>query len=189
MTECTIQGVIVDLAALRALRHRCQPMKCIGRERGCCETYEVYVDPREMGTIVGSMPDAAKFARGLRQAGEFVDPFEDTDGGSCLTTDPHGRCVFAYRDAKGATLCSLHSAALQHGLPPAKVKPKACALWPLYLVEGKRPLLTVQEDALGFPCNHKRAAAARGLDPGVAEIVRDVFGEKFLDELNERIAQ
>src|SRR5262245_47566462 len=125
MTECVIQGVRVDLEALRALRHRCEPMKCIGRERGCCETYEVYVDPREMGTIVGASPDAAKFARGLRQRGEFIDPFEDTDGGSCLATDPHGRCVFAYRDAKGATLCSLHSAALTHDLNPMKVKPKA----------------------------------------------------------------
>jgi hypothetical protein len=184
MKECVIQGVRVDLAALSALRHRCEPMKCLGRERGCCETYEVYVDPREMGTIVGSMPDAARHARGLRSRGDFIDPFEDTDGGSCLATDPHGRCVFAYRDRAGATLCSLHSAALKHGLPPVKVKPKACALWPLFLVEGKRPLLTVQDGARDFPCNHTRRAAARGLDAGVAGIVRDVFGEEFLAELN-----
>jgi len=183
-----IQGVRVDLAALRALRHRCEPMKCVGRERGCCETYEVYVDPREMSTIVGSMPDASKFARKLRNDGEFIEPFEDTDGGSCLATDPHGRCVFAYRDAKGMTLCSLHSAALKNGLVPFHIKPKACALWPLYLVEGKRPFLTVQEGALKFPCNHKRSAA-RGLDPGVAEIVRDVFGASFLGELTQRIAE
>lgn len=187
--DCVIQGVTVDLAALRALRHRCVPLQCVGRERGCCETYEVYVDPREMNRIVGTMPDAAKFARGLKKRGEWIDPFEDTDGGSCLATDPHGRCVFAYRDAQGATLCSLHSAAVKRDLPPMDVKPKACALWPLYLVEGKQPLLTVQEGAMGFPCNHKRRAGAAGLDAGVAEIVRDVFGEEFLSELNTRISE
>ncbi len=187
--ECIIRGVRVDLAALRALRHRCEPLKCIGRERGCCETYEVYVDPREMGTIVGSMPDAARYARGLRTKGEFIEPFEETDGGSCLATDPHGRCVFAYRDSAGATLCSLHSAALKHGLPPIKVKPKACALWPLYLVEDKQRFLTVQEGANAFPCNHTRRSNARGLDAGVAEIVRDVFGEGFLAELNAKLIE
>ena len=31
------------------------------------------VDPREMGTIVGAMPDAAKFARGLKRRGELAD--------------------------------------------------------------------------------------------------------------------
>lgn len=187
MRSCTIDGVRVDLDALRSLRHECVPMKCIGRERGCCETYEVYVDRTELGTIVGTMPDAARYARNLRRRGEFIDPFEDTDGGNCLATHHDGRCVFAYRDAGGATLCSLHSAGLDLGLDPFKVKPKACALWPLYLVEGKRPLLTVQEGALTFPCNHVRRTPGRGLDKGVAEIVHTVFGEPFLAALLKQL--
>lgn len=187
MRECVIQGIRVDLDALRALRHECVPAQCIGRERGCCETYEVFVDRSEIGTIVGSLPDAAKYARHLRQHAEFIDPIEETDGGDCLATHPDGRCVFAYRNGDGATLCSLHSAGVDMGLEPFQVKPKACALWPLYLVEGKRPLLTVQDDALNFPCNHRRRADAAGLDSGVAHIVRTVFGEAFLEKLLPRL--
>lgn len=179
----TIRGVTVDVQKLRALAHTCDPLKCIGRERGCCETYEVFIDQREIGTIVGAMPHAARYRRALVKRGEPVDPFEDTDGGACLATNDHGRCVFAYRDKRGATLCSLHSAALDLGLPPAQVKPKACALWPLYLVEGDPALLTVQQDALEFPCNRRRPATARGLHPGVKDIVQAVFGPAFLTEL------
>ena len=187
MANCTIQGIRVDLEALRSLRHECIPTKCIGRDRGCCETYEVYVDRTELGTIVGAMPNAARYARNLRTRGEFVDPFEDTDGGNCLATHHDGRCVFAYRDRAGATLCSLHSAGLDLGLDPFKVKPKACALWPLYLVEGKRPLLTVQEGALAFPCNRARRERGTELDKGVADIVRTVFGERFLTALLKKL--
>ncbi len=187
MNACTIDGIRVDLAALRSLRHECVPKKCIGRERGCCETYEVYVDRAEIGTIVGTLPDAAKYARHLRQYGEYIDPVEDTDGGNCLATHRDGRCVFAYRNAEGATLCSLHSAGLDLGLDPFKVKPKACALWPLYLIEGKHPVLTVQEGALAFPCNHARRATGKGLDKGVADIVRTVFGEQFLASLLDKL--
>ena len=80
-------------------------------------------------------------------------------------------------------MCSLHSAALELGLPPAQVKPRACALWPLALVKGDPPLLTVQEGVLDFPCNRARSESSGGLDPGVAEIVEAVFGHAFLTEI------
>jgi hypothetical protein len=188
MHSCTIDGIRVDLDALRALRHDCVPEQCIGRERGCCETYEVIVDREEIGTIVGTLPQAAKYARHLKSGGEFVDPIDESEGGGdCLATHRDGRCVFAYRAANGMTLCSLHSAGIDLGLEPFKVKPKACALWPLYFVEGNNPLLTVQDGALAFPCNHKRRTAGRGLDPGVAHIVRTVFGDAFLAAVLARL--
>jgi len=156
-----IQGVRVDLKALRSLRHDCVPEKCIGQARGCCETYEVF---------------------------KFVDPIDESEAdGDCLATHEDGRCVFAYRATSGMTLCSLHSAGLDLELEPFRVKPKACALWPLYLVEGKQRALTVQEGALRFPCNHKRQVKAGGLDAGVAHIVRTVFGEAFLADLLQRL--
>lgn len=178
-----IQSTRVDIEALHALSHNCVPEKCIGRDRGCCSTYEVYVDPVEMGAIVGAMPDAALRAPGLKEKGAFIGPFEDTDGGSCLATDEDGLCVFSYKDKQGATLCSLHSAALEMGLPPVRVKPTACALWPLYIVEGDEPLLTVQPGVLDFPCNRRRRTGAGGLNPGIAEIVAMVFGDSFLQEV------
>lgn len=190
METCTIQGIRVDLDALRALRHDCVPEKCIGRKRGCCETYEVFVDRTEIGTIVGTLPDAAKYARHLKlkYGGDYIDPIEESEGGGdCIATHQDGRCVFAYRARNGMTLCSLHSAGLDLGLEPFKVKPKACALWPLYFVEGKSPLLTVQEGALQFPCNHKRRSGSAGLDAGVAHIVRTVFGDAFLAAVVARL--
>ena len=183
-----IENMRIDVEALQALAHRCEPLKCIGRARGCCETYEVVVGRREQGTIVGALAEASRFASGLKADGKYLDPFEETEGGSCLNTDEDGRCVFAYEDARGATLCSLHSAALELGLPPAQVKPRACALWPLALVEGDPPLLTVQEGVLDFPCNRRRRNGAAGLNGDIAEIIEAVFGRELLTELLLQLA-
>ena len=52
---------------------------------------------------------------------------------------PEGLCVFAYRGARGQHLCSLHSAALEAGLPPQSVKPDCCFTWPLSIAtRGRR---------------------------------------------------
>ena len=173
-----VDGMRIDVAALRTLAHRCVPEKCATRDRGCCATYEVTVDRREIGTIVGTQNLAAAYAPQLRHDLETI---EDTDDGACLATDEDGRCVFAYHDASATTLCSLHSVALDLGLPPAHVKPRPCALWPLALVEDTPPLLTVQEDAQSFPCN--RRSSAPGLNQGVAETIEEVFGQAFLTSL------
>ena len=178
----------IDVEALQALAHRCEPMRCIGRERGCCETYEVVVGRREQGTIVGTLDEASRFSSALKEDGEYLEPFEQTEGGTCLSTDEDGRCVFAYKDALGATMCSLHSVALELGLAPVQVKPRACALWPLALVEGDPPLLTVQEGVLDFPCNRSRRNGPKGLDGGVSEIIETMFGREVLAEIQLRLA-
>ncbi len=184
-----VQGVHVDIHALRVLAHDCVPSNCSVR-RNCCKTYEVLVDPDEISAMVGAMPDAARYARGLYEDGVPIDPVEDAEQGqTCLATDEDGLCVFAYRNRDGDTLCSLHSAALDLGLPPIKVKPKACVLWPLFLHETDPPLLSVQSDATMFACNRLRTKAGKRLDKGVADIVRAVFGEGFLTELESLIAQ
>ncbi len=178
-----VRGVRVDIGALRVLAHHCEPTNCSVR-RNCCKTYEVLVDAREVSAIVGALPDAAKYAPGLYEDGIPIDPVEDTEHRqTCLATDEDGLCVFAYRDRAGATLCSLHSAAIDLGLPPIKVKPKACVLWPLFLVETDPPLLTVQSDATEFACNKARRSVGDKLDAGVADIIRAVFGDAFLEEV------
>ena len=178
-----VRGVRIDINALRVLAHRCVPTNC-SVSRNCCKTYEVLVDAREVSAIVGAMPDAARYAPGLYEDGIPIEPVEDAEHRqTCLATDEDGLCVFAYRNRAGATLCSLHSAALDLGLPPIKVKPKACVLWPLFLVETNPPLLTVQSDATEFACNKLRARAGAKLDQGVGDIIRAVFGEVFLGEL------
>lgn len=180
-----IHGVQVDLPALQRLAHRCDPALC--RHTGnCCTKYEVLLDAHEIPVIVGVAPHAAHHAKDLVQQGEFVDFFDDTPDGPCLSTHEDGTCVFAYRRVK-RLLCSLHTAALDLDLPPAEIKPRSCSLWPLGLSEDIPPILTVQRDILEFPCNRIRKPPPRRLDPGVAGIIQALFGAPFLATLRENL--
>lgn len=183
-----IGGIRVDIKSLCSLSHRCEPLKC-QRPTKCCGAYEVLVDKAQHTTIVGVMPEASKYAPTLKEGRDFIDPFEEISDGTCLATDEHGLCVFAYRDKRGATLCSIHSAALDLGLSPTETKPYACALWPLFLVESRPPILTVQDDAQEFPCNTRRGKNSRSLHPGVADIITKMLGEDFLEDLNRHLSR
>ena len=98
------------------------------------------------------------------------------------------RCVFAYKGPQGGLWCSLHSAALAHGLAPETVKPLTCALWPLALSDDEDPpVLTLQPEATRFPCNVARVG--EGLDNGVAEIIERCFGVRFLRDIEVHLAQ
>lgn len=182
-----VQGIQVDVEALRSLAHDCDPAKCRVSEN-CCKRYEVLVDDDQIPTIVGSMPNAAVYASDLIDHGDLIDPFDETDDGHCLNTHEDGLCVFAYRTPRGVTLCSLHSAATDLGLPPAGIKPTSCSLWPLFLCEPTPPILTVQDDAYAFPCNSPRTGAPKALDPGVADIARAMFGQIFLAQVEQLLA-
>jgi hypothetical protein len=145
------------------------------------------VDRKEQKRILGHLNDAARYAIDLAEPGGFVDPFESTEGGTCLATHEDGQCVFAYRNSRRHLLCSLHSAALDHGLSGYAIKPRACAIWPLYFVECAPPLLTVQEGVSSFPCNRLRRGRPTSMDPGVAAILRDVWGASFLAAVEDAI--
>lgn len=183
--------MLIDVSSIRALAHRCEPENCAHRQ-SCCATYEVAVGSEEMGTIVGVLPDAAQFQPALLEEGAPLDPFDETEGGACLNTDEHGRCVFAFSGESGAPLCSLHAAALELGLPPMQTKPRACALWPLALTEDAKPTLSVQPGAYDFACNRPREDAERDadtLDPGVAALIRDALGAAGLQQVLDAIAE
>jgi len=173
-----VGGLRVDLDSLRSIAHRCDPSLCRGL-RGCCSRYEVTLGPTELSTIIGMLPEAARYVPALADA----DLYEELDEGEfAIETDEEGRCVFAYRNHTGDTLCALHSAALRHGLDPVSVKPRSCFLWPLALTESKPPVLSIQDDAFTFPCNRRRLAK-RGLDPGILAILEGLFGESFVAQL------
>lgn len=180
-----VDGVTVDLKAITSIAHRCDPALCRDKEC-CCTKYEVQVTEREITAIVGAMPRASKHSARLKRGGCYDNVFGEADDSSyCIDTDHSGRCVFLYKDADGSPLCSLHTAALEMGFPPGKVKPRSCALWPLALSEGRPRELSIQDDALEFPCNRKRRA--RGLDPEVESIIASAFGTAFLEKVKEEI--
>lgn len=178
-----IQGMAIDLEAIRSIRHACRPALC--REMGgCCGQYEIAVDARELPSLVGFLPQAAEFAPHLKTRDGYLNVF-DEERPRYVVIDPmeDGLCSFAYRTSDGAAWCSLHSAAVKRGLSPARVKPLCCTLWPLSLEQRPRRTLTVHPEALSFPCNEYQAPAANSLDSGIAEIIRAVWGDRFLQRL------
>lgn len=177
-----IQGIKVDLLGLLSIRHTCRPDNCKDR-KSCCQTYEVMVDSNQFSDIVGAMSGAVKFVPGLIKEGEYVDPFEDAEGGTCLQADEDGLCIFAFKGPSGEVLCSLHAAALEWEIEPIQAKPKSCVLWPLALVDSTPSYLTVQDDAMDFLCNSTADIDNAKLDDEIESIIRSVFGELFLEEL------
>jgi len=177
----------VDIDALLRLRHHCDPDLC-RHTVSCCRCYEVCITRKEMGRAIGLMKHAAKYARRLRKPG-FENPFDPVEPGLyAIDTHEDESCVFAYRRRTGETFCSLHSAALDLGLDPYAVKPQPCTLWPLALSEDDPPVLSVQSHIRRFPCIVIRPRPARNLDPAIADTIRTLFGEAFLEELNAAIA-
>jgi hypothetical protein len=182
-----IQGIRVEVDALLKLSHHCDPALC--KHSGCCcRFYEVTFTRREVSRIAGMMPHCARYAPKLKPGNEFEHPFEKAEGNLYVVDEcEDGACAFSYRDRKGRTLCSIHTAALDLSLDPYKIKADACVIWPLALSEDTSPILSVQEDIYHFPCNKRRRAGAKRLDPGVADAIRHIFGAAFLAELERAI--
>ena len=177
-----VRDVRIDLKALRSIRHRCRPGDCKGRPN-CCSRFQIHVGEKELETIVGFLPLAEKYAPSIGGDGGYDNVFEEAEDGCFLIdTDEDEQCVFAYASRKGEILCSLHSAAIDLGLPPADVKPRCCSLWPLALTNDPQPMLSINNLCDAFPCNHRKAVP-RGIDAGIQETIRTYFGTSFLSEL------
>ncbi|MFO8050060.1 MAG: hypothetical protein R6U29_13590 [Desulfosudaceae bacterium] len=172
----------VDVAGICSIRHECTG--CAGENRKCCcANYEVTVTSREMDRIIGWLPLAARFCPSLAAAGDYENVFEELGNGLySIDTDEDGACVFAYRRGNGLA-CSLHSAAEELGRPVREVKPTACLLWPLAVLEGKHRVLSVQDDVFEFSCNHPAPGDDFSLCPAVAGNLAEVFGMEFTRQL------
>jgi hypothetical protein len=185
-----LQDVYLDAEALGRLAHHCAPERCDAGSP-CCGSYEIAFHKAEAPGIVGMLPSAGEFAPHLRDEGELVHPFDDTDDGFlAMDTDEQGLCMAAYRDRNSAVLCSLHSAALSAGLPPCQYKPRCCWLWPVSTLETRgRTYVSVCDDVYAFDCNTRRPGRQRSLHEGVAEILRGTFGEPTVSAVNARLAE
>jgi len=92
-----------------------------------------------------------------------------------IDTAEDGLCLFAYW-SHGRTQCSLHTVALEHGLPLEQVKPKVCLLWPMHFSDGDEVLAMIS-DACLFHCNSPMLPGGRTLSPGFIEAIELVYGE------------
>jgi hypothetical protein len=130
------------------------------------------------------LPLVAKYLPNLRLNEGFENLFEPIEPGLyAIEQDENGVCRLACRE-RGRLLCSLHRAALDLGLEPAWVKPRACTLWPLILGRrDSRLVLSIDPSAESFPCvrlcSHSRSKPC----PAVTDIVRALFGRRVLADL------
>ncbi|MEN8262486.1 MAG: hypothetical protein ABFR82_03395 [Nitrospirota bacterium] len=184
-----IKNIAVDVSSLLSIVHSCTPEICSSDE-SCCGSFQVCVDGNELQQITGCMPMAAGYSEGLKSDDEYLNVFEKIEQDLfSIDDDDSGVCVFAYRGGKEETLCSLHSTAIEMDYQPEEVKPKDCVLWPLALSEGDPLCLTIDDDAFLFQCNRSRSTEAAILDPGIASIIKTLYGNDFLEEINEYIAR
>jgi len=185
----TYKNTSFDLSAMVRLRHTCDPVSC-RTILSCCSTYEICLTRREVDRAAGAMSLAAEFAPDLCPDGACENIFEPLeDGGYTVDTDYSGLCAFAFRDRDHTIKCSLHAAARKHHLPVTEIKPRCCIMWPLAILEGDPPVVTVHDDAYRFPCNQRRKPGCKTLHRGIAEIIEQLFGNDTLRAINARLGE
>ncbi len=172
----------VDISALCSINHVCD--SCAGHARPfCCGQYEICISEGEIAKIDGFIAEASRDCPDLATEDGYENVIEPVDDGLyCIDENGDGQCVFAY--AHGDEMrCSLHSAALRLDAPIPTAKPRSCLLWPLAISGGRAKTLSVVDDAMTFHCNSRRRSGAKTLHPSVIEILDDVFGKPFRDEV------
>jgi hypothetical protein len=160
-----------DLKKIKSIDHCCtgcrSPAKC------CCARYDILISEAEMQRILNIFPLAASYCPNLAKDGEWLNVFEDAEDGQIrIDTDENELCVFAYRQKK-LIRCALHSVAVDLKIPVTHVKPFHCLLWPLAVSEGAEPAVSIQENALDFPCNRRRES--EHVCASIAETIQLLF--------------
>ncbi|MBA3029751.1 MAG: DUF3109 family protein [Desulfobacteraceae bacterium] len=182
-----IDGIILDLKGLSSINHSCASNNC-KISQCCCSHYEVLISKAELSNIINVIPHASQYSRNLRLDKDFGNVFED-EGRNTYSIDKNdnGFCVFGYKAKGRKVLCSLHQAAVDMKIPINSVKPLACILWPLALVESEPIILSVQEEVSIFPCNQDRTSSTLLLDRGIAQNIEIAFGGAFLNKILKKI--
>lgn len=166
------QYIDVDLHAISTVAHHCSG--CTHTDACCCAVHEVCVNAREMNTIIGALPLAARYCPGLENEDGFDNVFDEVERGVfAIDTHENGLCVFAYQCHAGIR-CALHSTALEIGLSPHLLKPSSCTLWPLVMRPPPDAALSICDDALQFPCNRKVKAVR--ISPELLDSLEKLLG-------------
>ena len=176
----------VDLASILSVDHACDG--CLRGEACCCSAYDVCMTAAELKRIICVLPEAARFCPHLAAGDGYENIFDEVEPGLfAIDTDDDGLCLFAFRSGRRVR-CSLHAAAAVLGLPPEKVKPKSCLLWPLSFSEGKE-VLSLIDDAPAFRCNTLRRGRSRRLAPAFVTAMDAVYGRGVVEQLEQEAAR
>ena len=162
-----------DLDTIKSIDHQCTG--CRSKKKCCCASYNIFVSETEMQRILNIYPLLAAYCAHLMVDGEFDNVFEESDDGSIrIDTDEDGLCVFAYRQA-GMIRCAIHTVATDQGIPLADIKPFHCLLWPLAISSETKNMVTLQENALEFPCNRTNKSGT--ICQSIQETLQVLFNE------------
>ncbi len=164
----------IDIDSLLRLENNCNG--CVPGQKCCCSSYDVCITTAEMKRIIKYLPEAAKYCPHLLAVGGYDNVFDPEEPGLySIDGNEDGLCLLAYwRD--GRTHCSLHTVALDLGLPLEDIKPKCCMLWPMHFSDGEE-VVGMIEDAFDFSCNRRKPPDARTLSPGFIDTIEQVYGE------------
>lgn len=184
-----VGDMLVDAPALVGLSHRCDPLLC--RESGsCCGRYDLWIGAEERDRLFQFEKQITRLCSGNRKKSIQENVRQIAPRTYSVEKGADGLCAFTCRGAGGEVLCALHRLALERGIPPERLKPRPCILWPLSTTSSSPAVLSVQEGVLRFPCNATRQNTEEPvLDPGVADIVSACFGADFLEELRARLSE
>ena len=176
----------VDLASVLSVDHACDG--CRLGEPCCCSTYEVCVTTAELGRIIQVLPEVVRFCPHLEAGDGYDNIYDEVEPGLfAIDTDDDGLCLLAFLSDKKIR-CSLHAAAVELGIPPERVKPKACLLWPLSFSEG-REVLSLIDDAPAFRCTTLRRSRSRKLSPAFVKTIEGVYGRGVGERMKQAAAK
>lgn len=179
------KSIEIDIPGICSILHTCNG-SCVNPKR-CCSCYEVTINGKELQNIVDYIPMATRLCPSLKSEDGYDNVFDQICGDLyCLDTHEDGTCVLAYRKGK-KVLCSLHTVAVDKKITLNKVKPMSCLLWPLVISEGKRSVLSIQDDAFEFNCNKRNTGDEFSLCPSIAENIEWAFGSRVRKKIQTAV--
>ncbi|MCX7016183.1 MAG: DUF3109 family protein [Candidatus Sumerlaeota bacterium] len=205
-----IDNLIVDVPAVVRRRFVCHTDLCIGAKpldslagRSCCSSFAVRVAPKEIRRIETLLPQVRRRYPGIAETIDRLEGawwhYDEEDYNKALKSAPNGGCIFLTPREDGMYKCALHAAAMDLGVDPNRVKPAACLLFPLFVVEVEDNLLltcTSEEtrhviDDNGeyhhFDCLCPNAMAPRPLYVEMAGAIRALLGKKAYKKMVKEI--
>lgn len=154
-------GWLLDLPALAqpwgCASGLCAPGRRAPRARSCCADLELRPTDAERGAITAALPALAAALRDQDPRWSAGPPPIFAEG---ALSRPGRRCVFALEHPEGLR-CALHLHEDAEGLPRGALKPLACRLFPLILVEG-------DDGSRLLSAVHRRTARLAGTRPAAA---------------------
>ncbi|MDP2314709.1 MAG: hypothetical protein Q8P41_17530 [Pseudomonadota bacterium] len=155
------KGRLLDLPALAqswaCSTGACTPGRRAPNARSCCADLELTPTEPERAALDAALPEIAAFLAPRDERWEHGAPaLYDGDA----LRRPGRRCVFAVMGAEGLH-CGLHALEDATARPRGSIKPLACRLFPLVLVE-------VDEDTTLLSAIHRNTARLAGSRPARA---------------------